>query len=304
MIVVFLRGGLGNQMFQYAAARALAKKYGAEVRFDTTFLNDRFPRGKVAFYHFDLDIFGIAPRFTLLSVISQAAPIPGVWLGIDLALMKARDAFGIRKIFKELSSGEFASSAFDPAMLTAGGNVLLWGYWQSEKYFEGVKDDIRKEFRFATALTGEAARIAEEIKRTNSVSLHVRRGDYAAIKSVVKIMGETNLPYYAAAVAHIGERVKDPHFFIVSNDPAWCRENIKIPFATTYLDDASAGPKNAYHLELMSLCKHNIIANSTYSWWAAWLNANPEKIVIAPKKWFNDPSMSSGDIIPAGWVAL
>jgi len=118
------------------------------------------------------------------------------------------------------------------------------------------------------------------------------------------MMGDTNIPYYEKAVAYIAERVKDPHFFVVSNDAVWCRENIKIPYPVTYLDDASAGPKNAYHLQLMSLCKHNIIANSTFSWWAAWLNNNPEKIVVAPEKWYAGQVGGQGDITPTGWIKI
>lgn len=299
MIVIFLRGGLGNQMFQYALGRNLAEKYETELVFDTTFINDRFPRGGVAFYRYDLDSFGITPRLTMLSRASVAAPIPGVWLGIDLALMKMRDALGLRKIVKE------QSAAFDPSVLDAGKNLLLFGYWQSEKYFEPVKDAIREAFVFQAPLVGVAETLAKEIQNTNSVALHVRRGDYVTAENTRKLMGDTNLNYYEKAVAYIAERVKDPHFFIVSNDPAWCKENIKISFPVTYLDDASAGPKNIYHLQLMSLCKHNIIANSTFSWWGAWLNRNPQKLVVAPAVWTaaGKPE-DEHDITPADWKRI
>jgi len=298
MIVIFLQGGLGNQMFQYALGRNLAKKYHTEIMFDTTFLDDRFPRGGVAFYNYDLDVFGITPRLTALSKISMALPIPGVWLGIDLMLIKARNMFGIRRIAKE------KSPAFDPEILATGGNVFLWGYWQSEKYFEDIKDEIRATFTFKMPLAGTAKNIADEIQKTNSVSLHVRRGDYVTAPGARKMMGDTNISYYEKAVAYIAERVKDPHFFVVSNDAAWCRENIKIPYQVTYLDNASAGPKNAYHLQLMSLCKHNIIANSTFSWWGAWLKTNPEKIAVATEKWYADRIGDSDDIISKGWIRV
>lgn len=298
MIVIFLRGGLGNQMFQYALGRNLARKYGAELVFDTTFLADRFPRGGVTFYNYDLDVFGIVPRRTALSKIAGAFPVPGVWLGIDLLAIKARDMLGIRKIYKE------RSTAFDPEVLRAGGNALLWGFWQSEKYFKEVGDELRRAFRFVTPLAGEAVRIAEEMQRTNSVSLHVRRGDYVTAKNVVKLMGGTDIDYYRRAIAHVAGRVKGPHFFVISNDPAWCRENLGTSFPTTYLDNATAGPKASFHLELMSRCKHNVIANSTFSWWGAWLNANPKKIVVAPKKWFADPAVPGEDIVPGDWTAV
>ena len=298
MIVIFLRGGLGNQIFQYALGRNLAEKYKTELVFDTTFLNDRFPRGGVSFYKYDLDAFGITPRLTALSQLSEAMPVPGVWLGTDLVLMKLRDRLGIRKIIKE------GSPAFDPRVLESGASALLWGYWQSEKYFKNVARDLRAEFGFVISLEGTAQELAKNIKNTNSVALHVRRGDYVTAASTKQLMGDTNTAYYNAAIAYIAERVKDPHFFVVSNDPVWCKEHIKLPFPVMYLDDTSAGPKNIYHMQLMSLCKHNIIANSTFSWWGAWLNANPNKIVIAPKRWYADPAMSDQDVVPAGWIRM
>jgi Glycosyl transferase family 11 len=286
-------------MFQYALGRNLAKKYKTEVVFDTTFLTDRFPRGGTTFFNYDLDIFGIVPELTPLSKIANAMPIPGVWLGFDVAFIKARDVLGLRKFIKEP-----ANAAFEPKVFTSGSDILLWGYWQSEKYFKEDAQEIRAAFAFKSPLAGEAARIAEEIKKTNSVALHVRRGDYVTAKSTLKLMGDTNLAYYKDAIAHIAANVRDPHFFVFSNDVAWCEANLKTTFPMTYVPASASGPKNAYHFELMSLSKHNIVANSTYSWWAGWLNANPAKIVVAPRRWFNDPAMDDKDIVPAEWVKI
>ncbi len=298
MIVVFLRGGLGNQMFQYALGRNLSKKYNTELIFDTTFLDDRFPRKGLAMYSYNLDVFGIVPHRTFLSNISTNIPVPGLWLGIDFMLLKIRDILGIRKIIKE------QSFAFNQNVFLMGSNIFLWGYWQSEKYFEDIRDEIFAMFEFKTPLTGIAKDIATKIQSTNSVALHVRRGDYVTAPNTRKLMGDTDIQYYERAVAYITKRIESPRFFIISNDATWCKENIKIPFPVTYLDDTSAGPKDIYHMQLMSLCKHNIIANSSFSWWAAWLNRNPEKIVIAPKQWMAGTLANEEDFVPSVWVRM
>jgi hypothetical protein len=146
--------------------------------------------------------------------------------------------------------------------------------------------------------------LAEKITSCNSVALHVRRGDYAVFANVIALMGETNFDYYSRAANYLAERVKDPQFFVFSDGIEWCKENVKLPFPTTYVDDSSRGPKQAFHFELMSLCKHNIIAASTFSWWAAWLNHNPGKIVVAPKRWYADPAHRDADIVPDSWAKI
>ena len=195
------------------------------------------------------------------------------------------------------------SKVFDPSVLAAQGEILLYGRWQSEAYFADIADDVRTAFKFRHPLEGEAETLAEKIVAINSVSLHVRRGDYVAFKDVEQRMGPTDIAYYDRAARYIGERVTAPHFFVFSDDIQWCKTNVAIPFQTTYVDDSSSGPKAAFHLELMSLCKHNVITNSTFSWWGAWLNKNSGKVVIAPKKWYTDPALNK-NILPAGWIKI
>jgi hypothetical protein len=334
-VTVFLRGGLGNQMFQYAAGLNLAKKNNARLFLDTTFLNDRFPRKEFTYRTFDLDIFTLlsggvlkeGPRFTALSKVSNTIPVPGLWLGFDLLLMKVQNMLGTQRFIKE------EKYRCNPETVPVKGNVVLYGRWQSEKYFIDSADDVRNSFHFRRELSGEAATIAQQIKNSNSVSIHVRRGDYVNFENMRKIMGDTDLSYYAKAVSYMAERVAHPHFFVFSDDIAWCREKInavmshdsaslgspvrheinfpadslpsvKIPFLVTYCDEKTAGPKNAFHLELMSLCRHNIIANSTFSWWAAWLNRNPGKIVVSPRSWHKTVDPDGPDIIPEGWERM
>ncbi len=296
MIKVILRGGLGNQMFQYAAGLAVAKRNNDRVVLDATYLNDRFPRRQFTYRHYDLDVFAIEPVFARLSNISEQIPLPGVWLGADLALAMAEDRFGTRFI------KERKAYVFDPDVFRAGPRgAVLWGFWQNPRYFKDIEEGVRSAFTFREPLAGEAARIAGEITNTNSVAIHVRRGDYTLPK-YRGTYGDTNTAYYRDAIDRIRGRVKDPVFFVFSDDPGWCRENLKIEGSVTYLDRSSAGPKDAFHLRLMSLCKHNIIANSTFSWWGAWLNRNPEKTVVAPEKWYVDSA--GNDFIPTDWIKL
>lgn len=275
MVTVMLRGGLGNQMFEYAAGLNLALQQKKGLVLDTTYLNDRFPRPAFTYRTYDLDIFNLHPQFTSFSHISSTVPLPGLWLGLDLVFLAAKKAIGY---------------------------PLVWQFSQGEKYFIKNSKAIRESFQFKYPLTGVAADIAVMIKESDSVSLHVRRGDYTLPKYKA-LYGDTDKAYYERAIAFIAGRVPDPHFFIFSDDITWCRENIKPSFPTVYIDDTSRGPKAAFHLELMSLCKYNIIANSSFSWWGAWLNANPQKIIIAPERWSVNKEESS-DIVPSAWVRL
>jgi hypothetical protein len=299
MIKVILRGGLGNQMFQYALGVALAEKNKVPLVIDTTLLNDRLPRKEITFRKFDLDIFGIQPKLSFFSKLSQAMPIPGLWVLLDMTSDKILQIFGMREKINEAHEYEF-----DDHVLESGKNSTLWGLWQSESYFAEYRKKIFALFQFKYPLEGEAKKIGEVIVHSNSVSIHVRRGDYVTHKSVLNTLGSVGIPYYQRAADYMAEHIENPHFFIFSNDIDWCKENLKLSFPATYLGDDTAGPKASFHLELMSLCKNNIIANSTFSWWGAWLNRNPKKIVIAPEKWRAAGSRGKDDIIPDAWIKL
>ena len=298
MVKVFLRGGLGNQMFQYALGLSLAQKNNTELVLDTVFLNDRFPRKQFTYRTYDLDIFDIKPKFTLLSKISARVPIPGLWLGLDLCSIKFFNFLNIEKIIKEKRD-----HIFDPGIMENKGDIILWGRWQNEEYFRNATQALRNSFSFRHSFEGDAEEIAKQISSSQSISLHIRRGDFGSLESVVSLMGKTNINYYAKAVEYISQKISSPHFFIFSDDIEWCKQNIKFDFPVVYVPASVAGPKASFHLQLMSLCKHNIIANSTFSWWGAWLNQNPDKIIIAPQKWYNNSSSAEG-MVPAAWIKL
>jgi hypothetical protein len=294
MVTVILRGGLGNQMFQYAAGLNLALKNNQQLILDTTYLHDRLPRPGITFRDYDLDVFSIRPVFTKLSRLSDNLPIPGFWTAIDLVVAKGKSLLGLAEFITESNAELFFKNFIK-------NDAVIWGFLQGEKYFRENQVAVQNAFRFKNPPVGDAAALAEIIKKENSVSLHVRRGDYLLPK-YKKLYGETDVSYYNRAVAYMAGRVKNPHFFIFSDDIAWCREYIKPPFTTTYLDDSSRGPKASFHMELMSLCKHNIIANSSFSWWGAWLNRNPGKMVIAPKRWTLDSR--ENDAVSLYWIRL
>lgn len=181
---------------------------------------------------------------------------------------------------------------------------IEYGYWQDQKYFTEVENQIRKDFRFINPLKGKNKKLLESIINSNSISIHIRRGDYNNVEKNKKSIGTCSPTYYKKAILHIKKFVDNPHFYIFSDDQCWTKNNIKISGATHI--DWNEGNNSYKDMQLMSNCKHNIVANSSFSWWAAWLNTNPNKIVIAPKKWFESSDIQKvGDnIIPKEWIKI
>lgn len=293
MIIVKLMGGLGNQMFQYAAARRLAYIRNAPVKLDVSWFNniENIDTSR----RYELHIFNIKKDFALPEEVED---FKGVKKG----------AFSWA--LKKLTSAVFASYHatwirerhfhFDPAILKLPDNVYLEGFWQSEKYFIDVEGIIREDFTVKIEPDEVNRQIAEIIKNTESVSIHVRRGDYVTNPITSQYHGTCSMDYYREAVEKIASQVKRIHFFVFSDEPDWVRKNLKLPFQVTYVDHNV--PDKAYEdMRLISLCKHHIIANSSFSWWGAWLCANPDKMIFAPKKWFNKVEMNTADLLSGSW---
>jgi hypothetical protein len=193
---------------------------------------------------------------------------------------------------------------FDPKILDLPGDIYLEGYWQSEKYFRDCEDVIRKELSVKIPMSSPNEEMAHGIAGEESaVSIHVRRGDYVSDAGTNRFHGTCSVDYYRDAADRISGFAPASHFFLFSDGIDWAKENLRLRQPVTYVD-FNDGEKNYEDLRLMSLCKHHIIANSSFSWWGAWLNPNPDKIVIAPKKWFNDPSINTDDLIPKSWLRL
>lgn len=293
MIVVKLMGGLGNQMFQYAAARSLALRHGVPLKLDLSFLeSDQVGYTRRAY---NLD------HFCLTSEKAASGEICDVTSRGKLAFFGTVGRFFQNKIEWNKKYCE-KSFHFDPQLLSQPDNVYLEGYWQSERYFIDVSDIIRKDFTVENLLTDKNLELADEIHGVNSVSLHVRRGDYVINEKNRAFHGGCSLGYYRNAEEMVEQTIIDPHFFVFSDDPRWVADNLKLRHPARYI--SHNGSMAHEDLRLMSFCRHHIIANSTFSWWGAWLSAGTNKLVIAPDHWFSDPSINTVDLIPSGWLRL
>ncbi len=298
MIVVKLKGGLGNQMFQYAIGRHLAIKHKTPLKLDLTFLLDRTPKKDFVFRDYDLDVFNLETDFATSDDLKpfkefRISRLTKLYNSIPRMLRKAY----------VLVEPHFH---FSKEILDAPDNIYLDGYWQSEKYFTDIEDVIRKDFTFKDPLSGKAAEMATIIQNEPAaVCLNVRRADFVTSKKAQQFHGFTGVEYYQKAVAFLeGKKIENLHLFVFSDDIEWCSEHLKFDHPTTFVTKEYAGRKYGAYLQLMTLCRHFIIPNSTFAWWGAWLNRDNTKIVVAPKQWFRDPSVNTSDIIPSEWIRL
>lgn len=263
MKIINIKGGLGNQMFQYAYGRALELS-GKKIVFDISFFNGNKATIDTA-RDFKLDKFNIETK-TIFS--SKKRPLVNF----------------IKKILIKLG-------------------ILENDYKQSEKYFLKNKDIIIKEFSLKNQLSNESLRWQEKIKsKMNSVSLHIRRGDYLR-PDYKNYFSSCGLEYYQAAVQEIIKRKGDNiALFVFSDDIAWAKENLQFPYPINFVSNKQI--PDYEEMYLMSQCQNNIIANSTFSWWGAWLNQNNDKIVIGPKYWFAKKTSNDIDILPKTWIQI
>jgi len=297
MIIVKLIGGMGNQMFQYAIGRHLALEYGTDLKLDITDLLDRKTRENFTLRNFELDVFNIEANFATQKEIRSFISGKSIF---DRIAKKIKRISGLMRITIE-NKMEFHSK-----ILSYGKNNYLVGYWQSEKYFLPISNIIRNDFSLKNEKLEELynskalVKYLHIITNTNSVAVHYRRGDYVNNHLINQYHGVCSPEYYKKAIDLIQIKTKKPHFVLFSDEPEWLKSNIDLKESYTVIEKN----KNYVDLYLMSLCKHNIIANSSFSWWGAWLNKNREKLVISPKKWFNDKLRNATYIIPEDWLKL
>ena len=286
MIVVCLRGRLGNQLFQYAAGRALALRLGVELGLDKRVFT------RTRRHNFGLDAFGI--KTTLVKSAALPANDRGLRRRLRRLLRPQR-----RTPFSEFREHDLT---FDPAVLQLPDWTYLDGYFQSDLYFADHAATIRTELAVLPLQTPTNKLLGESIANCYAVSLHVRRGDYvtkAAYKSRFSTLGPD---YYARAVEAIAARAKGrPTVFIFSDDPDWAEANVRLEFPTHVVRQTGAAYED---IRLMAACHHHIIANSSFSWWGAWLNPLATKIVVAPATWFKDPTRDTSTLIPGDWLRI
>ncbi|NDJ26781.1 hypothetical protein DMB95_01920 [Campylobacter sp. MIT 12-8780] len=285
MNIVKIQGGLGNQFFQYAFAKALKEKFNDEVVLDIRLFERLDPQKQTSFF-FTLDHFNT--QFSRIgSKEFDKYTLKGSWI----------PKFA-RKYFKEevLEECEKAGVYCPELLRKTRKNTFYEGFFQSQKYSAHIWDSIAQDLNLKEKLNDENLKLLEQIQALNSVSLHIRRGDYLSLPE----FNVCTLEYYQKAITYINERVENPHYFIFSNDLAWVKEH----FNAKNMSIVSCNQdKNYFDLELMKHCKHNIIANSTFSWWGAALNANKDKIIIAPKIWYRG-DIRFDDILPQQWIKL
>ena len=284
MIIIKLNGGLGNQLFQYSLGRKLSIKNSDVFKLDLSDFTKDNPRS------YSLGEFNIIENFASDEDINKIKK-SGVWKLVDKL-----------KPYCKRSTIKYKGYDFDPNILKLSGNFYLDGYWQSEKYFQNIENMIRKEITLKKSLSSKYTELIDKIKNSDSVSVHIRRGDYLSDK-ISKIYAMCPIEYYYKAIEKITGHYPNPHFFIFSDDINWVKQNLNIPYPKIFVSGENE-IKNYEELILMSLCKHNIIANSSFSWWGAWLNKNTDKIVISPDKWFNDKIGNAKDLIPKNWIKL
>lgn len=264
-------GGLGNQMFQYAFGYARSKHLSVDLCIDLSALETDSQR------NYQLD-------------------------GFPTIVYKKKYSECMHSLSRRYNEKHFY---FDADSIAQGDGTYYVGYWQSEKYFKHIQNEIYSLYKFNNPIDNYSISCLNKILLTNSVSLHVRRGDYITSKAANEILGACGISYYQAATEFFKSKFNNVHFFIFSDDISWVKKNLNfLTREECEFIEYDNGSHDIDELHLMSRCTHHIIANSTFSWWGAWLNCNPEKIVIAPKRWFRSSGYETKDLIPEKWEQL
>ncbi|TAK48938.1 MAG: alpha-1,2-fucosyltransferase [Xanthobacteraceae bacterium] len=284
MIVTRLIGGLGNQMFQYAAARALGLRTGGAVYID------RRDFASYAVHAYALDVFTLDAR----DAAPEHLPAAGFGARLGRLLRGRRSPRHVRE----------RGLRFDPQICALGGAVYLDGYWQCERYFADRAAEIRRDFAFRQAPSPANAAFLDRIAGETSVSLHIRRGDYVSNPQALAVHGTCPPDYYVRAVELLMRRAGcDLTAFVFSDDHDWVADHLRLPVPMVQVAGNDAA--HAYEdLRLMAACRHHVIANSSFSWWGAWLDPRPDAMVVAPARWFADPARDATDILPERWIRM
>ncbi|TAN34175.1 alpha-1,2-fucosyltransferase [Patescibacteria group bacterium] len=286
MIIMRLSAGLGNQMFQYALGRRLSLDWGAPLKFDLSW----FGHSRIGETPRDLEIDGFKVNLNKATVEEiKKAQGNGLLARLNQFAKKIRGRWNRNYFYR-----------FNSRLLKKKKAVFLSGYFQSYKYFDSIRGILLADF-VLREYSGEAQALAREIEQTpNAVAVHIRRGDYAA--SCLDWNGLCDVNYYQKGLAEVRKKYAPLKIFVFSDDIAWAKDSLKFDEPMVFVSRPSL--RAAEELALMSLCKHQIIANSTFSWWAAWLNQNEKKIVVAPGRWLVAADIDAGDLLPSEWIKI
>ena len=284
MVTIYLSGGLGNQLFQFSTGYALAK-----VKKTDLVINISSYSSNIRSY--ELNVFeNIEIKYKI-----QKKSWKSSWSILRL----------LSYFFENSVVTEKHPFKYDPSIFNCKKNTNLFGYFQSEKYFINYRDELLGLLSFPPIIDDELIKLKSIICLENSVSIHVRRGDYVSNPQTTAYHGVMPIAYYKKAIERISKKISNPSFYVFSDDPEWVANNFNfIPQYT--LVDVNKGRNSFRDIELMSYCKHNIIANSSFSWWGAWLNKNKNKnkIVVAPKNWVSKKTEPLDDVTPEAWTLI
>jgi hypothetical protein len=292
LIIIRLNGGLGNQLFQYSAAYALAFQNKDHLKIDISgYLS--FSEKKNTYRNFDLANFLISAEVARPDEIAKIKNPLGV----------------LSKIYRLIRQKLFKAYYVDwhPEVVKKTGDIYLDGYFQSEKYFLNCFDKLRSELTLKSDLFQEIELAARDIQaKPNSVSLHIRRGDYVENPKASRYHLVCDIAYYKRAIAAMQEKIPKIHLYIFSDDPDWVKNHLPLSTPATFISNGKGAAntlKPAQELVLMSKCHHHILSNSSFSWWGAYLNSAPNKIVLAPSVWSKGP-IPQPNILPTGWISI
>ena len=295
MVIVELIGGLGNQMFQYALGRSLALRAHQQLKLNIHTFDSQNSIDTRRYY--DLYHFAFQPEFAseteVYTLKFQKAPLIKRLLRL---LQKKTRPVG-SNFYKE------SSYSFSSDILTINEDTYLKGYWQSYKYFEMHADTIKSDFTLREPLSETSLDLMATFSEQTTVSIHIRRGDYLSNAEANATHGLCSITYYKKAIEYMTQHLSSPYFVLFSDDVVWVKDNFSFLLNATVIDLPQDTP-DYEEMIIMSKCDHNIIANSSFSWWAAWLNQNSDKKVIAPQQWFKDSTIDTSDLIPKEWIKL
>lgn len=287
-------GGLGNQLFQYACGRALAARLGVSVKLvHDMFVGYSLHQGFELQRVFQLSV-ETATSAELRRVLGWRHPPR---LRRLLAKPPLRALRGSRFLAEH-------AMRFVPEVLTARSPVYLQGYWQSDRYFADQAGQLRSELVFRRPAEGRNKELLSELQEGVSVSLHVRRGDYVTSAANQQIYAPCGTGYYLRGIEVLRKRFSNARFYAFSDDAEWVRTELGPHLPGLQVVDHNRGAESYNDMRLMSACSHHVIANSTFSWWGAWLNPSPTKIVIAPARWFASGQLDDSSIVPADWLKV
>ena len=290
-------GGLGNQMFQYAHYRALSLKLQASLYLAVDFFD-----GYKLHNGYELDrVFGI--KTPLLDHHSVCDKIGFISANKSIRRLAEKLPVLAKMLVGCNYENNFHAEDKELGRVSLACPSYLHGYWQSEKYFQDESKAIRSDYIFHAPLSESNQNIANIATNKNSVGVHVRRGDYVSSKKNLSVHGICSVDYYCEAIANIKRLVDDPFFIFFSDDGDWVADNICPLVEEFIIVSGNKGNDSYVDMQLMSMCKHQVIANSSFSWWGAWLNNNKDKIVYAPKIWFAG-RRNPIDIVPPSWIRI